>query len=105
MMRWMATAVLAAPQLSDMASVPQSTRDKADQGAAAVWMRLLTVECLQETKVVMKEDSATGFRVAGEALGRVAMQELMTNTQTQQALSGFTRYLDKAAMAKAMTAK
>lgn len=104
MMRWMATAILAAPQLTDLASVTAAAREKADRGAAEVWTRLLTVDCFSQAQAVTKDNPAIGFRVAGESLGRVAMQELMTSPQTQQSMNGFAQYVDKEAMKK-LTAK
>jgi hypothetical protein len=52
-------------------------------------------DCPQKTKAALTEDGNTAMRAAFELVGKVAMQELMTNPDVAASMSSFQEYLDK----------
>jgi hypothetical protein len=95
--RWLLSAIASAPKVADMVSIGPDQHDAADKSMAQVFTRLLTTDCAAETRVLFKDRTEAGFRVAGEALGRVAMEELFNDPKAKAALGSYTRYLDRTA--------
>ena len=56
--------------------------------------RLLTVDCPTELTAANKSDPMA-INKAFELVGRVAMQELMSNQDTMQALTNYAKYTDQ----------
>jgi len=45
--------------------------------------------------VAMEKDGSEAFKIAFGVLGRLAMQELMSNPDVNASVAGFTKYIDK----------
>ena len=101
--RWLLSSIASAPKAADVVTLRPGQRDAADKGMADVFTHLLTVDCAVESKVLFKDRSKEGFRVAGEALGRVAMEELFNDPKAQEALASYTRYLNESAFAAVLS--
>ncbi|MCP1471534.1 hypothetical protein J3E64_003245 [Sphingobium sp. OAS761] len=91
--RWFLTAVASAPQAAGVATLTPGKKEEFDKGMAAIFTRLMTVDCADQARPLFKARDQAGFRIAGEALGRVAMEELLNNPQASAALGAYTRYL------------
>jgi hypothetical protein len=93
--RWLLAALASAPQAAEVATVRPGQKMVFDKGMAALFTRMLTVDCAPESRKVFGAKTSEGFRVAGEALGRVAIQELLTNPQATAAIEEYVKYLNK----------
>lgn len=91
--RWFLTSLASAPQAAGVATLTPGKKDEFDKGMAAIFTRLMAVDCADQARPLFKARDEASFRVAGEALGRVAMEELLNNPQASAALSGYTKYL------------
>ena len=58
-------------------------------------MRLMTVDCVDETRAAAEKDGALAMKLAFSKLGEVAMQELMSNPAVQASFGGLDRYIDR----------
>jgi hypothetical protein len=95
--RWMIGAMASAPQLADITKVDKTAQDEADKQMAQIFTRLLAKDCVEFAKpLIQAKSSSAAFETAGEALGKVAVQELISNKSAAAALEGFTKYLDEA---------
>jgi hypothetical protein len=96
--RWMMGALSTAPALRDMVEIDPQAKQQSEIGIAALFTRLLTVDCLTEAKAVFTRDpNGAGIRQAFEVLGEIAVQELFGGDEAAQAgLSSFTQYLNEA---------
>lgn len=95
--RWLMGALGSAPQLQDMVQIDAQKRDQNDRGMAALFTRLLTVDCLAESKAVFRRDaSGSGIRQAFEVLGEIAVQELFGGDPTGGSMASYTKYLKDA---------
>lgn len=91
--RWMLTSMASAPQMSNSVTVDASRKTDYDLAMANLFTRLMTVDCLEEARPLFVARSQAGFETAGEALGRIAMQELLTNKEAEASLGAYTKYL------------
>lgn len=91
--RWFLTALASAPQAAGVATLAPGKKEEFDKGMATIFTRLMAVDCANEARPLFKAKDEAGFRVAGEALGRVAMEELLNNPQASAALSAYAKYL------------
>ena len=93
--RWFLAAMASSPQLQDVAQLDPQVKEQSDIGMAALFTRLLTVDCLAESRVVFSgNDGNDGVRHAGEVLGEIAMQELFGSDASASALGDYVKYLD-----------
>lgn len=93
--RWLMGAIASTPGASGVVTVNTAEKAVADKAMAALFTRLITVDCAAESRVLFKANATDGFRVAGEALGRVAMEELFSSRAAKAGLEAYTRYLDR----------
>lgn len=94
--RWFVAAIASAPQTAGVATLTPGRKVELDKGMAALFTRLMAVDCAKEARPLFAAQNAgESFRVAGEALGRVAISELLSNPQANAALGAYTQYLKK----------
>ena len=91
--KWMLSALASGPQMEGTFKVDPVRKAEFDQHMAAVFTRLMTVDCANEARPVFKTNSSAGFEAAGGALGGIAVQELLTNPAAKRALEEYTKYL------------
>jgi len=72
---------------------------------AELFVTLITQQCRNEASATFRERGTPGLQVAFEALGRIAMLELMSNADTSAAMSGFEKYLDNVKISEALQGK
>ena len=95
--RWLMGALGSAPQLQDIVHIDQQLRQQSDVAMAALFTRLLTVDCLAEAKPIFKRDArGAGIREAFEVLGQIAVQELMGGDPNGGTMGSFANYLNEA---------
>ena len=102
--RWFVAALASAPQIVGVATVDKARKDALDKQMAGLFTRLMTQDCAEQVRPLFKARSAAGIRAAGETMGRLAMQELLSDPAAASAtLGGYTAYLredDFAALTK-----
>jgi hypothetical protein len=54
-----------------------------------------TETCSEQAKEAVKTEGAGSFEAAFNVLGRLAMQELMTDPSVRASISNYTKYLDR----------
>jgi hypothetical protein len=100
LVKWIFFAMAAHPELKQYAAANAATAaDEGSKRMGALVSRLLTDACAKETKAVMKSGEASrSMEVAFEGLGKIAMQELMTDKAVQDSMGVFMRYFDQQRM-------
>ena len=93
--RWMFASMSAHPDLRDISSAVEATRDQASQAVASLFTRLLTEPCRQQARAAAKHEGSQAFHAAFGSLGKLAMQELMTNREVHRTVTGFERFVDR----------
>jgi hypothetical protein len=92
-MRWMVGALASAPQTADMVRVDPARKIEVDKGMAALFTRLIAVDCVEQARPIFKSKNHEGIEAAGGSLGDIALKELMTNPDAAKAMETFTAYL------------
>jgi len=92
--KWIFLGISAHPEISGFTNISLEDRDDSDQYIGNLITRLLTEDCLTEAKNATATGGSVALTSAFELVGRVAMQELMTDTNVSSAISGFEKYLD-----------
>lgn len=94
--RWMFAGVSAHPEMRSLSKVTPEMRDNLDRNMGGIVTRLLTEDCSSQAALAMEQDGSESFEKAFGSIGRLAMQELMSNQDVTVAFSGYEKYLDKA---------
>lgn len=93
---WMVAAMASAPQLKGLAVVSQENRENLNRDLARIFTRLVTIDCRDFTRPLMKAGNTKAFSSAFEVFGRLAMQELTGNPEAEQAMGEFSNYINEA---------
>jgi hypothetical protein len=94
--QWVFVAMSSHPELQPLAHVDDAQRDEMDKKLASLATRLITENCAAQAKAAIEKEGIESFKAAFGALGRLAMQELMSNKSVNEAFTRYTKYLDKA---------
>lgn len=93
--RWFFLIMSAHPEIQSYSNVTEKDREQLDRTIAAIVTKLLTGDCLVQAKLAMeKEGSEAPLVKAFGVMGKLAMQEIMTNSNVSSATSSFAKYLD-----------
>jgi hypothetical protein len=103
--RWVFVSMSTHPDMGSVARADAASITAAQRTVADLVTRLLADACAREAKVVVQSDGSSGMGLAFEYLGKVAMQELMSNREVNASISGFERYLDKGRIDRAIQTK
>ncbi len=102
--RWIFLAMAAHPDLKQYTSPEvDAARVPADKATAALFELLITEQCAAQANAAYKARGTPGVQVAFETLGRLAMQELMSNQELVAALSAFEQYIDSVKITEALS--
>ncbi len=103
--RWIFFSIAAHPDMKPhiMASA-QPVAEETNKLAAGIFTRLLTESCLAPTQAAFKQGGPMAIQSAFETLGRLAMQELMSNPDVSANMGKFESHIDRDKMNKAFSA-
>jgi hypothetical protein len=93
--QWLFFAMAAHPEMTNFSKITGEAKRDANEFVGKLITRLLTENCPVQTKKAMKEEGSEAMKSAFELVGKVAMQELMTNKEVTDSFSGFEKFLDK----------
>ena len=106
LIKWIFFSMAAHPELKQYAVTNTLAADEGSRRMGALVSRLLTESCAKETKAVMGSgEGSRSMAVAFEGLGKMAMQELMTDKSVQDSMGGFMRYVDQNRLNQLMAPK
>lgn len=84
------------PQIADLAAVQNQRKVELDKAFGQLIIRIVNKDCFDQVRPIAAENLETAFSQVGEALGEVAMQELMGNAETEKSLTAYVEYLSEA---------
>jgi hypothetical protein len=92
--KWIFLAMAAHPELKQYVNSNAATAmERNSRTVAALVTRLLTDDCVNETRAAMRIEPES-LRLALEELGELAVQELIADKSVQEAIVLVVRYLD-----------
>lgn len=102
--KWIFVAMAAHPEIQTVAKVGPVMVEETQRAAGTIFTRLLGSACTKESQAAVQAEGPNGARLAFEFLGRIAMQELMSNPDVAATITGFERYVDRPAVERAFRA-
>ena len=102
LVRWLSKALLAHPEVKDLAVIPNAKAVQIDKDFARYVERLLGENCSAQSANVIRYEDQDAIRKSFEFLGQVAMKELMDNAQVQEAVTGVLKQLDMEKLGRAI---
>ncbi|HQZ61820.1 MAG: hypothetical protein WAU14_07195 [Dokdonella sp.] len=105
LVKWIFLAMSKHPEISGLASSTPANDEESNRRVGKLVTRLLAEDCALEVKAMVSEHGPASLSQAFEVLGRVAMQELMTQPDVNAAFSGLDRFTDQARINRAIGAK
>jgi len=91
--KWIFFSIASHPELKSYSKASANDVTKSDQNIGKLITRLLTEDCPSELRTANSADPQA-LENAFSLVGRVAMQELMTNQEVTKAISNYTEYAD-----------
>jgi hypothetical protein len=102
LVRWLSKALLAHPEVKELAVISSAKALQIDKDFARYIERLLGENCSAQFASVMRYEDPDAIRKSFEFLGQVAMKELMDNAQVQEAVTGVLKQLDMEKLGRAI---
>lgn len=100
LIRWLVGALGSSDKVSSLVKVDPAELDAANRQVAALFSRLFTQDCVDIARPMLRNEGQRAFEVAGEVLGRTAMQDMLADPKAVTALLGYLRYIDLVAIGK-----
>jgi len=92
--RMMFYAAAANPAFSGVTNISEAQRRDGLRSAAAVYDRLVLVDCRTESVAAMRSDGAASIELAFQTLGQLAGRELMNSAEGLAVLNQLTDFMD-----------
>jgi len=93
--KWIFLGMSAHSTIEPYYDVSAQDVDDSNRYVGALVTRLLTEDCPNQARLAFEEGGASGFEYAFSVVGKVAMQEIMSEPQVSQSLGAFEQYLDQ----------
>lgn len=100
--RWVFSSMALHPDVAGSSAITPEKRESINQSTGELFNRLLAENCTKEVKAAMKFEGQMALKSAFESLGKLAMQELMSNPAVGAGFSGFEKYVDMKKLKKAL---
>ncbi len=98
LIRWIFAAMASHPGVSDLSEVSAADGDRLNEQVADLFVSLLTERCGAETREAVKYEGEGAIGTSFEVLGRVAMQELMSDGKVSAFMGGIDAHIDPAVL-------
>ncbi len=103
--RWIFLAMAAHPEMRDLTKFPESVATESSANLGKLFTRLIAESCPKQVQTLIRAEGGQALKVGFEFLGRLAMQELMSNPDVNVAVSGFEPYVDRAKVGPVLEGK
>lgn len=91
--QWVGSSLATAPQLEGLVTVNEAGKDALDQRLAQLFVRLFTVDCVEEARPLVAANDTQAVQVAFSMLGEVAMGELLSDPRAMAAMTSYVQYI------------
>jgi hypothetical protein len=95
LVQWIFSAMSASPDVKPMAATTPEQHAAHNRGGAALFQRLILVDCRAETVAALEYEGPASLESSFQMLGQVAMRGLMTDPAVEREMRGFATYFDQ----------
>jgi hypothetical protein len=92
---WIFSAMSIHPAVQPYSKVTQAQRDEFDKKAGALFERLITQDCRQQSIDAIKYEGEAAMEASFSVLGQVAMRNMMSDPAVQAGLGGMAKNFDQ----------
>ena len=93
--KWIYFGMSAHSTIKPYSNISQKKLASMNKYVGTLITRLITEDCPKIAKKAINENGSSAFEYAFEIVGKVAMQELMTEPSVEKYLGAFEQYLDQ----------
>jgi hypothetical protein len=93
LIRWMFAGMAMHPEIAAYSKFTDAGRLSDNKALAALFGRLLTVDCLPQTKEAVRYEGGSSIEASFNILGQVASRELLTHPSVNAAISDFAQHI------------
>ena len=93
--RWIFLAMARHPAIEHLSKATATDSEDANREMGALFTRLVAVDCAQQIKAMVAAEGPSSMETSFELLGKIAMQELMTDPKVGAAFAGIDDYIDQ----------
>ena len=105
LVQWIFSAIAAHPDLEPMSRLDAPQRAKLETQAAAIFERLIAVDCTVPARQTILAEGSEGFGNAFKTLGELAMGGVVENPSVQAGMSRLGEQVDSNRILKALISK
>ncbi len=103
--KWIFVGMSGHPEISQISKVNPADSESIHRATGEIFTRLLAEQCTSEIQAAFKTSRSNGTKLAFEYLGRMAMQELISDPNVNSTMSEFQKYVDRKKLERALTPK
>lgn len=105
LMKWIFSAMSLNKEVASYVDIPKDVRDRINQDAGGLYMRLLTDSCKAQTSDAFKYEGQAAIGAAFTVLGQVASQGLFGDPAVVAGMTDMTRHIDEDKLKAVLEAK
>ncbi len=94
MAKWVFMGIAVHPDMQGLSTITPENRDSMDRLMGNLVTRLMTENCKSQVKWALSSEGNPSLKAAFESIGKLAMQELMTNPKVYDSFNSYSKYLD-----------
>jgi hypothetical protein len=102
LVKWMFAAMSLNKEVAQYVNMPADVRERINDDAAKLYMRLLTVSCRKQTHDAFKYEGAAAISTAFNLLGQVAAKGLFEDPAVNAGMEELTRHIDEKELDKVL---
>lgn len=103
--RWFFIAMAQHPSIKELGNISPEAREDTNMRMGALYTRLISDNCASQTAIAVQKEGSSALQNAYGALGKLAMQELLTNPQVTGVFAGAEKYVDNGKIRAALDPK
>src|SRR5688572_22828352 len=92
--QWIFFAMATHPDTKEYSKVPAEAQKIANEYVGKLVTKLLSENCAEQVKTAAKEEGPEAIKTAFELVGKIAIQELMTNKEVSASISDYAKFVD-----------
>jgi len=94
-MQWLFSAISLHPAINNLTTLTQDQRSAFNKKSAALFVRLMSVDCRQQTIDALKYEGTTAIQTSFQLFGAAAMRGLMSDQHVADGLEGMAVYFQQ----------
>ena len=94
MAKWVFMGIAVHPDMQGLSTITPENREAMDRLMGSLVTRLITESCRSQVKSAISSEGNASLKVAFESIGKLAMQELLTNPKVYDSFTSYAKYLD-----------